>query len=100
VSFTVRPRGAPVTLAGTRGEQPLDPARVAVAASAWHPPSLPARLPDIESEAEKEGALDLFTPPPDGPGVRVWLTLPEGQNLMELDEGTREQLRALGYLGP
>ncbi len=100
VSFTVRPRGAPVTLAGTRGGRPLDPARVAVAASAWHPPSLPARLPDVESEAEKDGALDLFTPPPDGPGVRVWLALPEGQTLMELDEATREQLKALGYLGP
>jgi hypothetical protein len=100
VSFTLRPRGAPVTLAGTRKGRPLDPTRVAVAATGWHPAALPARLPDVESEAEKEGGLDLFTPPPDGPGVRVWLTLPEGQSLMELDEATRERLRALGYLGP
>jgi hypothetical protein len=99
VSFTVRPRGTPVTLSGTRGGQPLEPAHVAVAASAWHPVSLPSRLPDVESEAEKEGGLDLFAPPPEGPGVRVWRILPEGQTLMELDEATRERLEALGYLG-
>jgi hypothetical protein len=88
-----------VTLSGTRGGQPLEPAHVAVAASAWHPVSLPSRLPDVESEAEKEGGLDLFAPPPEGPGVRVWRILPEGQTLMELDEATRERLEALGYLG-
>ena len=100
VSFTVRPRGAPVSVSGTRGGQPLDPAHVAIAGSGWHPPSLPFRLPDVESEAEKENGLDLFAAPPEGPGVRVWSTLPEGQALMELDEATRERLRALGYLGP
>jgi arylsulfatase A-like enzyme len=101
VAFTVRPLGAPVVLSATRAGRPLEPERVAIAGSAWHPPSLPWRLPDVESEAEREGGLDLFTPPPDeAGGVRVWLTLPEGQSLMELSEADRERLRALGYLGP
>jgi hypothetical protein len=73
---------------------------VTVAGSSWHPPSLPWRLPDVDSEAERENGLDLFTPPPaQARGVQVWLTLPEGQSLMELDEADRARLRALGYLG-
>jgi arylsulfatase A-like enzyme len=99
VTFTVRPRGAPVTLSATHRGEPLEPTRVAVAGSGWHPPNLPFRLPDVESEAERENGLDLFAAPPEGPGIRVWSTLPEGQSLMELDEETREQLRAMGYLG-
>ena len=101
LSFTVRPIGAPVTLSGTRGGRPLRPTDVAVAESAWHPPSLPWRLPDIESDAEQKTGRNLFSPPPPSArGVRVWLTLPTGGSLMELDDATREQLRALGYLGP
>ena len=101
IAFTVRPLGVPVVLSGTRGSRPLEPERVAIAGSAWHPPSLPWPLPDDESEAEREGGLDLFAPPAgEARGVRVWLTLPEGQSLMELDEADRERLRALGYLGP
>ncbi len=101
VAFTVRPLGAPVVLSATRAGRPLEPDRVAIAGSAWHPPTLPWHLPDVESEAEREAGLDLFTPPPDETrGVRVWLTLPEGQSLMELSEADRERLRALGYLGP
>jgi GNAT superfamily N-acetyltransferase len=100
IAFTVRPVGVPVVLTGTREGRPLDPGLVAVAGSAWHPSSLPWRLPDVDSEAEREGGLDLFTAPADqGQGVGVWLTLPEGQSLMELDEADRERLRALGYLG-
>jgi hypothetical protein len=100
VAFTVRPVGVPVVLTGTRGGEALDPGLVAVAGSAWSPPSLPWRLPDAESGAEMEGGLDLFTPPADHDrGVQVWLTLPEGQSLMELDEADRERLQALGYLG-
>jgi hypothetical protein len=101
VAFTVRPLGAPVVLSVTRGGKPLEPELVSIAGSAWHPPSLPWRLPDVESEAERQGGLDLFTAPAgQTPGVRVWLTLPEGQSLMELSEVDRERLRALGYLGP
>ncbi len=101
VSFTVRPLGAPVTLSGTRDGRELPPDAVAVGKSGWHPPSLPGRLPDVESEAEQKAGIDLFNPPPaEAPGVRVWLTLPPGQSLMELDDEARERLRALGYLGP
>ena len=101
IAFSVRPLGVPVVLSGTRAGKPLEPGRVAIAGSSWQPPSLPWRLPDVESEAEREGGLDLFVPPTsEAPGVRVWLTLPEGQSLMELDEADRERLRALGYLGP
>jgi len=101
LSFTVRPIGAPVTLSGTRSGRPLRPTDVAVAELAWHPPTLPWRLPDIESDAERETGRNLFSPPPPSArGVRVWLTLPTGGSLMELDDATREQLRALGYLSP
>jgi arylsulfatase A-like enzyme len=100
VAFTVRPVGVRVVLSATREGQPLGPGLVTVAGSSWHPPSLPWRLPDVESEAEREGGLDLFTPPVDqARGVQVWLTLPEGETLMELDDADRERLRALGYLG-
>jgi arylsulfatase A-like enzyme len=102
VGFTVRPVGAPVTLvAGTRGGRPLRPEDVAVGEPGWRPPALPFRLPDVESEAERETGIALFGPPPAGAdGVRFWLTLPPGQSLMELDDEARERLRALGYLGP
>jgi hypothetical protein len=101
VSFRVRPLGAPVVLTATREGRPLAPEGVSIAGSEWHPPSLPWRLPDVESEAERVDGLDLFVPPADEtPGVGVWLTLPEGQSLMELSEADRERLRALGYLGP
>jgi arylsulfatase A-like enzyme len=101
VSFRVRPLGAPVVLTATREGQPLAPEAVSIAGSEWHPPALPWRLPDVESEAERVDGLDLFTPPGDeAPGVDIWLTLPEGQSLMELSEADRERLRALGYLGP
>lgn len=101
LSFTVRPAGAPVTLTGQRKGRQLRVTEVEVGASGWKPSELPFRLPDVESEAEREGGIDLFTPPGSGSsGVRVWLTLPEGRSLVELDEETRESLRALGYLGP
>jgi arylsulfatase A-like enzyme len=100
VTFTVRPVGAPVTLSGTSGGRPLRPGQIFVAESGWHPPSVPFALPDIDTEAESLSGLNLFAPPPAAAGgVRVWLTPPEG-GAVELDEATREQLRALGYLGP
>jgi hypothetical protein len=58
-------------------------------------------LPDIESETDRDHGLRLFAAPASGSSsVRLWLTLPPGQSLAELDEATRERLRALGYLGP
>jgi hypothetical protein len=101
VTFTLRPRGAPVALAGTRDGRALRPSDVSLAESAAHPPSFPFRLPDIESETEHEPALNLFAPPRGDPaGVQVWLALPPGSKIMELDKETRERLKALGYLGP
>ncbi len=101
ISFTLRPRGAPVVLQGTRDGRPLRPADVSLAESAAHPASFPFRLPDIESEAEHEQTLNLFASPRGDPaGVAVWLALPPGRKLMEFDKETRERLKALGYLGP
>jgi len=101
VTFTLRPRGAPVALEGIRDGRALRPGDVSLAESAAHPPSFPFRLPDIESETGHEQALNLFAPPRGDPaGVQIWLALPPGHKLMELDKETRERLKALGYLGP
>ncbi len=32
--------------------------------------------------------------------MRVWLTLPAGRTVKEMDPATRESLKALGYVGP
>jgi hypothetical protein len=101
VGFTVRPVGAPVQLEGTRDGRPLRPRDVAVGETAFHPEGFPFRLPDIESETERDRGLKLFAPPgPAGAGVRAWLVLPPGRTLEQLDEETRERLKALGYVGP
>ena len=101
IGFTVRPVGAPVTLAGTRDGRPLRPADVAVGAGSFRPEGFPFRLPDIESETDNDRGINLFTAPPAGAlGVRVWLTLPPGRKVQEMDEATRERLKALGYVGP
>jgi hypothetical protein len=101
VTFTLRPRGAPVALEGIRDGRALRPGDVSLAESAVHPPSFPFHLPDIESETGHEQSLNLFAPPRGDPaGVQIWLALPPGHKLMELDKETRERLKALGYLGP
>jgi arylsulfatase A-like enzyme len=101
IAFTVRPIGAPVVLSGTRDGRPLRPPDVAIGEGGQHPEALPYQLPDIESEAERDRGLRLFAPPASSSSaVRLWLTLPPGRSLGELDEATRERLRALGYLGP
>jgi arylsulfatase A-like enzyme len=101
VSFTVRPLGTPVTLSGTRDGRRIPVSRVAVGATGWQPPELPFRLPDAEWEAEREAAIELFAPPDaTRQGIRIWLVMPAGQSLLELDDEARESLRALGYLGP
>jgi hypothetical protein len=101
VSFILRPRGAPISLEGTRDGRTLRPSEVSLAESAVHPPSFPFRLPDIESDGEQGSPPNLFAPPRGDPaGVQVWLRLPPGRKLMELDKETRERLKALGYLGP
>jgi len=101
IGFTVRPIGAPVTLSGTRDGRPLRPADVAVGEGSFRPAELPFRLPDIESETEADRGINLFAAPRAEPGgVRVWLALPPGRSLQELDPETRERLKALGYVGP
>ena len=101
MSFTVRPRGAPITLSGTRDGRRIPVSKVTVGATGWQPPEFPFRLPDAEWEAEREAAIELFAPPDaTRQGIRIWLALPAGQSLLELDDEARERLRALGYLGP
>jgi arylsulfatase A-like enzyme len=101
VAFTVRPVGAPVRILGTRDGRPLRQGDVLVGGTAFAAEAFPFRLPDIESETDSDRGLDLFqAPPPDRGGVRVWLALPPGRTLRELDPATRERLKALGYVGP
>ncbi|MGE5125497.1 MAG: sulfatase [Betaproteobacteria bacterium] len=101
VGFTLRPIGAPVELSGTRDGRPLRGAEVAIGGTAFHPARLPLRLPDIESETDRDRGLVLFKPPrPEVAGVRIWLSLPAGRTVNELDAATRERLKALGYVGP
>ncbi len=101
IGFTVRPIGAPVTLSGLRDGRPLRPLDVVIGQSGQHPEALPYRLPDIESETERDRGLRLFGAPTAGTApVCLWLTLPPGRSIGELDAATRERLRALGYVGP
>jgi hypothetical protein len=101
ITFAVRPVGAPVTLAGSRDGRPLRPADVAVGEGSFRPDAFPFRLPDIESETEADRGLNLFAAPREAAsGVRVWLALPPGRSLQELDPEARERLQALGYVGP
>jgi hypothetical protein len=101
IGFTLRPVGAPVQLSGKRDGRELRGAEVAVGETAFHPKTLPFRLPDIESETDADRGLVLFKRPPDATtGVRVWLALPPGKSVQELDPATRERLKALGYVGP
>jgi hypothetical protein len=94
LSFVVRPRGAQVLLSGTRGGRPLAREDVWLGASNLHPRALPAVLPDLDGEG------DPFAPSqPRTAGVSAWLALAAGRQVIDLDDGARERLRALGYLG-
>ena len=66
VAFTVRPMGAPVTLEGLRDGRPLRPADVGIGEGGQHPEALPYRLPDVESETERDRGLRLFGAPAKG----------------------------------
>ena len=101
IGFTVRPVGAPITLEGTRDGRPLRPTDVAVGEGSFRPEGFPFRLPDIESETEHDRGINLFAAPRgEASGVRLWLALPPGQTVQEMDAETRERLKALGYVGP
>jgi hypothetical protein len=74
---------------------------VAVGEGSFRPGGFPFRLPDIESEADADRGINLFAAPRgEMPGVRVWLALPPGRTIGEMDPETRERLKALGYVGP
>jgi arylsulfatase A-like enzyme len=97
VSFSLRPMGAPVWLEGTRDGRPLTPADVFIAEQGRHPPAVPVRLPDLESEGDK--AENLFAAPAvDRPGVHAWLVLIPGRRLMVIDRDACERFLALGYV--
>jgi arylsulfatase A-like enzyme len=101
VTFAVRPVGAPVSLAGKRDGRPLRASDVAVGESSVRPDAFPFRLPDVESETQADRGLNLFAPPREAAsGVRVWITVPAGHSIENLDPEARERLRALGYVGP
>jgi arylsulfatase A-like enzyme len=101
IGFTVRPVGAPVQVLGTRDGRPLRRGDVLVGGTGFAPDAFPFRLPDIESETDNDRGLELFKAPGGGKGgVLVWLTLPPGRSIKELDAATRERLKALGYVGP
>jgi arylsulfatase A-like enzyme len=101
IGFTIRPVGAPVTLSGTRDGRPLRPSDVAVGEGSFRPAAFPFRLPDIESETDADRGINLFTAPrAETVGVRIWLALPPGHSIQQLDTETRERLKALGYVGP
>jgi arylsulfatase A-like enzyme len=101
IAFAVRPVGAPVSLAGRRDGRPLRASDVAVGESSARPDAFPFRLPDVESETQADRGLNLFAAPRDAASaVRVWITVPAGHSIENLDPEARERLRALGYVGP
>jgi arylsulfatase A-like enzyme len=97
LSFSVRPIGAPTWLDGTRNGRPLQVTDLRMAEEGVHPPEIPARLPETESETE-DGVNVLAPPHQGGPGLHVWLKPVEGREQLEMDEATRQQLCGLGYL--
>ncbi len=97
IAFGLRPQGAPVWLEGTRDGRPLTPADVRIAQEGVHPPEVPFKLPEIESE--KERVENIFAAPTDEtPGVHVWLTLASGKEVLHIDKDSCERLKALGYI--
>jgi arylsulfatase A-like enzyme len=98
IHFSLRPQGAPVTLEGTRDGKPLGPADIFIAQEGIHPPEVPFKLPEIESE--KERAENIFAAPREGqPGIHIWLSVPKGMAAPPpMDKETCERMKALGYI--
>ena len=97
IHFGLRPQGAPVTLEGTRDGKLLAPGDVFIAQEGIHPPEVPFKLPEIESE--KERAENIFAAPPEGrAGIHIWLSVPKGKEPPRMDKETCERLKALGYI--
>ena len=72
--------------------------RVFVAESGRNPPDVPFLVPQSESEdAEQDNVL--VAPSFVRGGIYLWLTPIPGREILDFDEDTIEQLKALGYLG-
>ncbi len=99
VAFETRPLGVPVWLEGTRAGRPLRKGDVTLG-DGRTADAIPFRLPEVDTDSEAEHATaGLFKPPAsERAGIQIWLLLPPGRKLVELDAGTRERLKALGYL--
>jgi hypothetical protein len=98
VAFSVRPFGAPIWLEGTRDGRLLKASEVLMGEGGVAALAFPARLPEIELDGER--IPNMLAPPAGGPGLGLWLTQLLGRRVLEFDAGTREKLKALGYLGP
>jgi arylsulfatase A-like enzyme len=101
IAFTLRPRGAPVWMDGTRDARPLKTTDVAIAQGGSAPLAVPVKLPEIESEGEERPKGNLFAPPasPAAAALQLWLAQSTGHRSFEMDKETCERMRALGYVG-
>jgi hypothetical protein len=99
VAFETRPQGVPVWLFGSRAGRPLRKSDITLG-DGRKADAVPFRLPEVDSDSEAAHApAGLFkAPSSDAAGIHVWLILPPGRKLVELDDATRERLKALGYL--
>jgi arylsulfatase A-like enzyme len=99
VAFETRPLGVPVWIEGTRAGRPLRRADLTLG-DGRTADAIPFRLPEVDTDSEADHApAGLFkAPASETAGIQVWLVLPPGRKLVELDAGTRERLKALGYL--
>jgi hypothetical protein len=99
VAFETRPQGVPVWLEGSRAGRPLRKTDITLG-DGRIADAVPFRLPEVDSDSETAYApAGLFKAPTgDAAGIHVWLILPPGRKLVELDDETRERLKALGYL--
>ena len=100
IAFGLRPRGAPVTLAGTRDGRPLRPADVALGQGGFAPPAVPFALPQLEAEDEQGHKGNLFAAATgEKRGLSTWLVLDKDKSVMAMDKETCERMKALGYVG-
>jgi hypothetical protein len=99
VAFETRPQGVPVWLEGSRAGRRLRQTDITLG-DGRTADAIPFRLPEVDSDSEAAHApAGLFRAPAGDPtGIQVWLVLPPGRKLVELDAETRERLKALGYL--
>ncbi len=98
IAFSVRPLAVPVWLEGTRNGGALPSDRIFIGEEGRNPPEVPLLLPQSESEDATQGNV-LVAPAFVRGGLHLWLSPIPGRELLDFDEATIEQLKALGYLG-